>query len=388
MQNKNLTVGCASEIKPQEGRVGLIPETVKKLTSQGSKVYIAKNAGINSSFKDEDYVAAGAEVLGDPKKVWQSSDLIVQVKEPVGWEVELIKSGALKEKILFTYLHLANPDEKGLTEALMEGEVTSIAYETVYTRTQTGRYEFPLLKPMSSVAGVLAIQMGAYHMLKSNGGTGKLLGNIWGIESEKGTVVIIGGGVVGIAAAQRASEIGSKIILLEKDPIRREEIKKMSFPNPIEVLDSNEQTISQSIKIADLLVGAVYINGTRAPKLVLEKDIALMKGGAVLVDVPIDQGGIFEGSKSTTHENPTFTNQTGQIYYCVANMPGAVPQTSSAALSQATEKYVLKLASIGTDALSEDPTLATGLNVYEGKITNEGVSKAHNLNFAQNPFLT
>ena len=360
-----MIVGIPKEIKNNEFRVSVTPAGAHALVAAGHTVYVEKDAGLGSANTNEMYEKAGAKILPTADEVWAKSDLIVKVKEPIAPEFHRMRKG----QVLFTYLHLAASRE--CTEALMKSGITAIAYETV----EVGR-TLPLLAPMSEVAGRMSIQVGAATLQKPNGGRGVLLGGVPGVAPAK--VVIIGGGVVGVAAAEMAHGLRANVTLLDLDINRLREIDRQ-FAGEVTTIASSVYEIENQLLDADLVIGAVLVPGTKAPKLVSDALVAKMKPGSVLVDVAIDQGGCFEGSRPTTHAEPTFPVHNS-IYYCVANMPGAVPVTSTAALSNATLKYTLALANKGWEkALAEDPGLAKGLNVHDGKITYPAVAEAHGL---------
>ena len=358
----NMKIGCPKEIKAQEGRVGLTPAGVDALVRAGHTVYMEHNAGANSGFTDAEYVAVGGQILPSAKEVYDAADMIIKVKEPLEPEYELLKEG----QILFTYLHLA-PDP-AQTQALLKKKVTGIAYETV----QTPDGGLPLLAPMSEVAGRLAIQTGA-RLLESNcGGRGILLGGVPGVE--RANVVIVGGGNVGINAAKIATGIGANVTVLDVN-IKRLAYLDDVFGSSIQTLLSNPFNIAKAVKEADLVVGCVLIPGAKAPKLVTEEMVKQMKPGSVLIDVAIDQGGSIESiDRITTHADPYFVKH-GVLHYSVANMPGAVPRTSTLALTGATLPYALKIANMGAEAACKaDSALMKGLNTYNGHLTFKAVA--------------
>ena len=363
----NMKIGCPKEIKAQEGRVGLTPAGADALVRAGHTVYMEHNAGANSGFTDEEYVSVGAQILAKAEEVYAAADMIIKVKEPLEPEYDLLKEG----QILFTYLHLA-PDP-AQTQALLKKKVTAIAYETV----QTADGALPLLAPMSEVAGRLAIQTGA-RLLESNcGGRGILLGGVPGVE--RANVVIVGGGNVGINAAKIATGIGANVTVLDVN-IKRLAYLDDVFGSSIQTLLSNPFNIARAVKNADLVVGCVLIPGAKAPKLVTEEMVKQMKPGSVLVDVAIDQGGSIESiDRITTHADPYFVKH-GVLHYSVANMPGAVPRTSTLALTGATMPYALKIAGMGAEAACKaDPALMKGLNTYNGYLTFKAVAQAQDL---------
>ena len=364
-----MRIGCPKEIKDQERRVGLTPAGVYALVHAGHTVYIEKNAGLASGFADEEYVREGAEILDTPQEVYAASDMIIKVKEPLKPEYGLLREG----QILFTYLHLAPDSEQ--TQALLERKVTAIAYETV----QTPDNALPLLAPMSEVAGRLAIQIGA-HLLEANcGGRGILLGGVSGVE--RANVVIVGGGNVGTNAAKIASGMGANVTVLDISSKRLAYLDDI-FGSRIQTLLSNPYNIAQAVKNADLVVGCVLVPGARTPKLVSEEMVKAMRPGSVLIDVAIDQGGsIASIDRITTHSDPYFVKH-GVLHYSVANMPGAVPRTSTMALTGATLPYALKIANMGAEAACKaDCALMKGLNTYQGKLTFKAVADAQGLTY-------
>ena len=358
-----MLVGIPKEIKNNEFRVSTTPAVVHALVVAGHTVFVEKSAGLGSSISDEEYVKAGATILDTADEVWAKSEMIIKVKEPIAQEYSRMREG----QILFTYLHLAASRE--CTDAIIQSGITAIAYETV----ELDRY-LPLLAPMSEVAGRMSIQVGAAALQRPNGGRGVLLGGVPGVAP--GKVVILGGGSVGVSAAAMAIGLRADVTLLDINLKRLGEIDEM-FHGQVRTIASSAYAIEQYCMEADLVIGGVLIPGAAAPKLVTDAMVAKMKPGSVLVDVAIDQGGCFEGSRATTHADPTFKVHNS-LYYCVANMPGAVPATSTAALSNATLKYSLALANKGWQAaVAEDAALAAGLNVHEGKIMYAAVAAAH-----------
>ena len=358
-----MLVGIPKEIKNNEFRVSTTPAGVHALVVAGHTVFVEKSAGLGSSISDEEYVKAGATILDTADEVWAKSEMIIKVKEPIAQEYSRMREG----QILFTYLHLAASRE--CTDAIIQSGITAIAYETV----ELDRY-LPLLAPMSEVAGRMSIQVGAAALQRPNGGRGVLLGGVPGVAP--GKVVILGGGSVGVSAAAMAIGLRADVTLLDINLKRLGEIDEM-FHGQVRTIASSAYAIEQYCMEADLVIGGVLIPGAAAPKLVTDAMVAKMKPGSVLVDVAIDQGGCFEGSRATTHADPTFKVHNS-LYYCVANMPGAVPATSTAALSNATLKYSLALANKGWQAaVAEDAALAAGLNVHEGKIMYAAVAAAH-----------
>ena len=364
-----MRIGCPKENKAQECRVGLTPAGVDALVRAGHEVYIEENAGLASGFPNEEYVAQGAKILPTAKDVYDIAEMIVKVKEPLEPEYELMHEG----QIMFTYLHLAPDPEQ--TQALLRKKVTGIAYETVQLEDRT----LPLLSPMSEVAGRLAIQVGA-RLLESNcGGRGILLGGVTGVE--RANVVIVGGGNVGINAAKIASGIGANVTILDVN-LKRLAYLDDVFGSRIQTLLSNPYNIARAVKNADLVVGCVLIPGAKAPKLVTEEMVKTMKPGSVLVAVAIEQGGSIEAiARITTHADPYFVKH-GVIHYSVANMPGAVPRTSTLALTGATLPYALKIANLGAEeACRRDPALMKGLNTYNGHLTFKAVADDQGLTY-------
>lgn len=362
----DVKVGIPREVKNNEFRVAITPAGVHELVRGGHQVVVEEGAGGGSSIPDAEYTAAGAAILGTADEVWAAADLLLKVKEPVAEEYRRLRKG----QVLFTYLHLAASRE--CTDALLESGTTAIAYETV----ETADRRLPLLAPMSEVAGRLAPQVGAYHLMRSAGGRGVLPGGVPGVRS--GRAVVIGAGVSGWHATTIALGLGFHVTLLDKDVNKLREADKV-FGNRVQTIASNALALEQAVLEADLVVGAVLIPGAKAPKLVTNELVSRMKPGAVLVDIAIDQGGCFEDSRPTTHAEPTFTVHES-VFYCVANMPGAVPNTSTYALTNATLPYVLELADRGwREALRRDPALALGLNAHEGQVVYGPVADAHGL---------
>lgn len=357
-----MLIGVPKEIKNNEFRVALTPAGVNELVGRGHDVLIETAAGDGSGFTDADYLAAGAKISKTAEEVWAKADLLCKVKEPIAKEYPLLRKG----QILFTYLHLAASKE--CTQALVDSGTTAIAYETV----QLSNRSLPLLQPMSEVAGRLSAQIGAFQLMRTNGGNGTLMGGVPGTPRAK--VVVIGGGVAGTEAALVANGMGADVTVIDLSLPRLREIDER-FNSEVQTRASTSYEIAEQLKDADLVIGSVLIPGERAPKLVTDKMVSEMKPGAVLVDIAIDQGGCFEHSKPTTHDEPTFKVHD-TIYYCVANMPGAVPATATRALTNATLPYVLQLAGKGwKQALADDQALALGLNVHEGKITYAAVAQ-------------
>ena len=357
-----MLVGVPKEIKNNENLVAMTPAGVHELTQRGHKVLIEKSAGVGSGFSDDDYKKAGAEIAPDAAKVWAEAEMIVKVKEPIEPEYKLMRKG----QVLFTYLHLAA--SRPCTDALLASGTTAIAYETV----QIGR-SLPLLQPMSEVAGRLSAQIGAFQLMKTQGGLGVLMGGVPGTPRAK--VVVIGGGVAGTEAAYVANGMGADVVVIDLSLPRLREIEER-FNGEVQTRVSTSYEIAEQLADADLVIGSVLIPGEKAPKLVTDEMVNGMKPGSVLVDIAIDQGGCFEHSRPTTHDEPTFVVHQS-IYYCVANMPGAVPNTSTRALTNATLPYVIALAHKGwKQALKDDAALALGLNTHEGKVTHPAVAHA------------
>jgi alanine dehydrogenase len=363
-----MLVGVPKEIKVEEYRVGLTPVSVHELVSFGHKVIIETNAGLGIGFTDEDYRSVGASIVDSPNAIYQQADMVVKVKEPQLSEYPLIREG----QILFTYLHLAPDLEQ--TEALMKSGCVAIAYETV-TNSKGG---LPLLFPMSQVAGRLSVQAGSRCLEKPQGGRGILLGGVAGVSP--GHVVVIGGGVVGENAIRMAVGRGTEVTVLDRCINRLNELD-VQFGSKIKTLLSTKASIEHAVTIADLVIGAVLVPGKAAPKLVTKAMLANMKQGSVMVDVAIDQGGCFETSRPTTHANPTYVVDN-VVHYCVTNMPGAVPRTSTLALNNATLPFVLSLANKGyQQALKDDNHLLNGLNVHKGHVTYEAVARDLNKDY-------
>lgn len=362
----DVKVGIPREVKNNEFRVAITPAGVHELVRNGHQVVVERNAGAGSSITDEEYIAAGARILPTADEVWATADLLLKVKEPVAEEYHRLR----KDQTLFTYLHLAASRE--CTDALLESGTTAIAYETV----ETANRALPLLAPMSEVAGRLAPQVGAYHLMRSVGGRGVLPGGVPGTAPAE--AVVIGGGVSGWNATQIAVGLGFHVTLLDRDINKLREADKV-FGTKVKTVVSNSFELEKAVVEADLVIGAVLIPGAKAPKLVTNELVAKMKPGSVLVDIAIDQGGCFEDSHPTTHAEPTFMVHNS-VFYCVANMPGAVPNTSTYALTNATLPYILELANRGwTEALRRDAALAKGLNTHEGQVVYREVAEAHGL---------
>jgi alanine dehydrogenase len=362
-----MRIGVVSEIKPQEYRVALTPAGARELAQRGHEVLVEASAGAGSAFADEAYERAGASIVS-VDDVWSRSELLLKVKEPVAAEYGRLREGLT----LFTYLHIAA--DESLTRALVESGITAIAYETV----ETDRGGLPLLAPMSEIAGRLAPQAGAHHLEKPLGGRGVLLGGVAGVAP--GRCVVIGGGIVGYNAAVIALGLGAQVTILERSVDRMRHLEEV-LSGRVSLLMSSSLQIEESLKEADLVIGAVLIPGALAPKLVTREMLRSMKEGSVLVDVAIDQGGCAETSRPTTHDEPVYTVE-GVIHYCVANMPGAVPITSTRALTNVTLPYVEAIAENGTiGAVRDDLELARGVNILGGHVTYEAVAEAHGLDY-------
>jgi alanine dehydrogenase len=358
-----MRIGVPKEIKVHEYRVGLTPASVAELVVAGHEVVVETGAGIGIDCPDGAYTRAGAQILPDAASVFNAADMIVKVKEPQAQEIALLEP----RHILFTYLHLAA--DKPQAEGLMQSGATCIAYETVTSRSGA----LPLLKPMSEVAGRMSIQVGAHYLEKEQGGRGVLLGGVPGVAPAK--VAILGGGVAGINAAQMATGQRADVTIYDINNDRLAELD-MHFGSQIKTAFASKAAIADAIREAELVIGAVLVPGAAAPKLITREQLKTMKRGSVLVDIAIDQGGCFETSHATTHEDPVY-EVDGVIHYCVANMPGAVARTSTFALNNATLPFALKLANLGAEAaMAEDPHLAEGLNVSDGKIRNLPVAEA------------
>ncbi len=361
-----MKVGVPKEVKNHEYRVAITPAGAHELVRTGHEVYIQQDAGTGSSIPDADFVAAGAKILPTADDVWQTGDLILKVKEPVAEEYHRMR----KDQVLFTYLHLAASRE--CTDALLGSGITSIAYETV----QLPDGSLPLLAPMSEVAGRMAPQVGAHHLQRDGGGRGVLMGGVSGVYAAK--VVVLGAGVSGMSAAAIALGMQAEVLLVDKNITRLRQADAI-YQGHCQTVASNAYEIERACIDADLVIGAVLVPGAKAPKLITNDLVARMKSGSVLVDISIDQGGTFEDSHPTTHAEPTYRVHDS-VFYCVANMPGAVPHTSTYALTNVTLPYVLEIASRGwREALQHDPAFALGLNTHEGGVTCAPVAEAHGL---------
>ena len=365
-----MIIGVPKEIKNNENRVGMTPSGVQEMTKNGHVVYVQATAGVNSGFSDDAYTAAGAKILPTIEEVYASADMIVKVKEPIECEYKLVRKGQL----VFTYFHFASSEP--LTKAMIESGAVCCAYETVERKDRS----LPLLVPMSEVAGRMATQEGCYFLERPRGGKGKLMGGVPGVKPAK--VFVIGGGVVGTAAARTAAGMGADVTICDVSLPRLAYLADV-MPKNVKTLMSSEYNIREELKSADLVVGSVLIPGAKAPKLVTRDMLALMEPGTVLVDVAIDQGGCFETSHATTHQEPTYYVD-GILHYCVANIPGAVPYTSTLALTNATLPYALQLANKGwRKACADNEELRKGLNVVEGKVVYKEVAEAWGLPFEE-----
>ncbi|MFI7640202.1 alanine dehydrogenase [Nonomuraea sp. NPDC049400] len=361
-----MKVGVPQELKNNEYRVALTPAGAHEFVRHGHQVFVEQGAGLGSSIPDADFAAVGAVMVPDADEVWGAGDLVMKVKEPVPEEYHRLRKG----QVLFTYLHLAA--SRTCTQALLDSGCTSIAYETV----QTPNRALPLLAPMSEVAGRLAPQVGAYHLMRSQGGRGVLMGGVSGVRAAN--VVVIGAGVSGMNAAAIALGMQAEVLLLDNniDKLRQAD---MIYQGHCQTVASNTLEIERAVLEADLVIGAVLVPGAKAPELVSNELVSRMKPGSVLVDISIDQGGCFEDSRPTTHAEPTYQVHDS-IFYCVANMPGAVPHTSTFALTNVTLPYALAIADLGWQrALREDRALALGLSTHEGRLTSRPVAEAHGL---------
>jgi len=364
-----MIIGTPTEIKNNEFRVGIIPAGVKAMVDEGHEVLVQAGAGEGSGFTDEEYVGAGARIVQTAREIFDNAEMVIKVKEPQEVEYNMLR----ENQILFTYLHLA-PDS-AQTMGLIKSKAICVAYETITDILGA----LPLLVPMSEVAGRMSVQVGAYYLQRTNGGLGMLLGGVPGVEQAE--VIILGGGIVGINAAKMAIGLGAKVTILERSTARMQYLDDI-FGSRISTLMSNGYTLEEKLKVADLVIGAVLIPGAAAPKLISEEMIhRLMKPGSVLVDVAVDQGGCMETTRPTTHADPVF--KVGEVVqYCVANMPGAVPRTSTFALTNVTVPYALKLAAHGVeDAIRNDPHLKAGVNTYKGHVTCKAVAEAHGLEY-------
>ena len=359
-----MRIGVPREVKNQEYRVAMTPSGAHELVRDGHEVYVEQDAGVGSAITDADYVAAGAKILPAPDDVWQVGDLILKVKEPVAEEYHRMRA----DQVLFTYLHLAASRE--CTDALLRSGITAIAYETV----QLPDGSLPLLAPMSEVAGRMAPQVGAHHLQRDGGGRGVLMGGVSGVYAAK--VVVIGAGVSGMNAAAIALGMQAEVLLLDKNIDKLRDADRI-YQGHLQTVASNTYEIERAVLDADLVIGAVLVPGAKAPMLISNALVARMQPGSVLVDISIDQGGCFEDSRPTTHAEPTYMVHNS-VFYCVANMPGAVPHTSTYALTNVTLPYAVALANKGwRQAMRDDHSLALGLNTYDGYLTNAPVAEAH-----------
>lgn len=364
-----MIIGVPKEVKNKENRVGIVPGGVEVLVRAGHTVNIQRGAGLGAGISDEKYVAAGANIIDTADDLWASAEMVMKVKEPIAEEYHRLR----KDLILYTYLHLAAEPE--LTKALVEAEVSGVAYETI----ETDGGVLPLLMPMSEVAGRMATQVGANCLEKHNGGKGLLLGGVPGVR--RGRVAIIGGGVVGINSAKMAIGLGAEVTILDIDSSRLAYLDDI-FGTSCQTLMSNPENIAKAVEESDLLIGAVLVAGAKAPTLVTREMIKTMQPGSVVVDVAIDQGGSIETIKATTHENPVYLDE-GVIHYGVTNIPGDVPLTSTYALTNVTLKYALQIANKGLDkALGENEALKKGLNTHAGKVTYKAVADALGLEYS------
>lgn len=363
-----MIIGVPKEIKTDEFRVGITPSGVMECIKAGHSVLVEHSAGLGSGFEDSHYLNAGAVLVENAEDIYAAADMILKVKEPIEEEYNRLKEG----QILFTYLHLAA--DKRLTEILCEKKITALAYETL----RVGR-RLPLLEPMSEIAGRMATLFGAVHLGRYNGGSGRLLGGAVGVERNR--VVVLGAGVAGKSAADAAAALGAEVVMMDINTERLTYLRDVMAPN-VTMLYSTHDTIVEHVKTADLIIGTVLLPGAKAPKLVTRDMLAQMKKGSVLVDVSIDQGGCFETSHPTTHSHPTFEVE-GIVHYCVANMPGMYPRTSTVALTNATLPYTITIASTPLAELLKNELYIGALNTYHGNVTNEAVAMAHGMNYKE-----
>ncbi len=369
-----MRIGVPKEIKKQEHRVGLIPASVREFVLHGHEVAVESSAGVAIGFDDAAYIKAGATILATAEAVFEWADMIIKVKEPQPQECAMLR----EEQILFTYLHLAA--DRAQAEGLIDSKCVAIAYETVTGKDGRG---LPLLAPMSEVAGRLSVQEGAHYLMKHLGGEGKLIGGVAGVPSAN--VLILGGGVAGFNAARMAVGMEARVTILERSPDRLRQLDDY-FAGRCDVLYSTSEAVETLIRDADLVIGSVLIPGESAPKLVTREMLPLMKRGSVMVDIAIDQGGCFETSHPTTHADPVYIEE-GVTHYCVANMPGAVPLTSTMALNHAVLPYALKIADMGwVDALESDAGFMRGLNICRGQVTHQGVAQSLHLPYVSMAF--
>ncbi|MBW1729489.1 MAG: alanine dehydrogenase [Deltaproteobacteria bacterium] len=368
-----MNIGVPKEIKSAENRVAATPAGVKAFIDHGHRVFVEKGAGIGSGFRDEEYVKAGARILENPEDIWGEADMIIKVKEPIGPEFDRMRPG----QILFTYLHLAADRE--LTQKLLECKIVGVAYETV----QLDDGSLPLLSPMSEVAGRLSIQMGAFSLEAKNGGMGILLSGVSGVRPAR--VTIIGGGVAGLSAATVAVGMGAQVSILDNNPLRLRYLEDITDSRLITIM-SNPANIEEECVNSHLVICSVLIPGAKAPKLITRDIVRRMMPGAAIVDISIDQGGCCETSRPTTHEDPTFIEE-GVVHYCVANMPGAVPRTSTIALTNVTLAYGLAIADKGLEkAMADDPALRKGLNIMNGEVCHPAVADTFGMTCASVDF--
>ena len=361
-----MIIGVPKEIKDNEYRVAATPGGLHQLKREGHRVLVQNGAGEGSGFSDEEYAEAGAELIAEADRVWSAADMIMKVKEPLPQEYDHLREGL----VLYTYLHLA-ANEK-LTRELMKRKVTGVAYETV----ELPNGALPLLTPMSEVAGKMSVQIGAHYLEKMNGGRGKLLGGIPGVLAAD--VVILGGGTVGTNAAIVALGMGASVLIVDVNPDRLRYLTEV-LHGSLKTLVSTPRNIAEAVKRADLVIGAVLVKGAKAPRLVTRQMVDDMKPGSVMVDVAVDQGGCFETTRTTSHSEPTY-QINGVIHYCVPNIPGAVPRTSTYGLSNVTLPYAVRLANLGfATAVAQDPTLARGVNTYKGQVTYKAVAEAFDI---------
>ena len=368
-----MRIGIPKEIKVKENRISCTPGGARELVRNGHEVWVQQNGGVGSGFPDELYVAAGAKIVATAEEAW-SCEMVMKVKEPIAEEYQFLRN----DLVLFTYLHLAAVPE--LTKALVDAGTTAIAYETI----SVGK-RLPLLEPMSEIAGRMSTIVGAHYLNRSQGGKGVLLGGVPGVLP--GNVLVLGGGTAGVNAGRMATGLGANVTILDVD-LEKMRFLDISMDHTARTLYSNEQNLVDLLPKVDLLIGAVLLPGSKAPKLIREDMLDVMEPGSVFVDIAIDQGGCAETSRATTHDDPVYTEH-GIVHYCVANMPGAYSRTATQALTNATLPYAIKIANLGCqDALSQMQDLQGGLNTYQGYITCQAVAEALNLPFQENPFIT
>ncbi len=368
-----MRIGIPKEIKVKENRISCTPGGARELVRNGHEVWVQQNGGVGSGFLDELYVAAGAKIVATAEEAW-SCEMVMKVKEPIAEEYQFLRN----DLVLFTYLHLAAVPE--LTKALVDAGTTAIAYETI----SVGK-RLPLLEPMSEIAGRMSTIVGAHYLNRSQGGKGVLLGGVPGVLP--GNVLVLGGGTAGVNAGRMATGLGANVTILDVD-LEKMRFLDISMDHTARTLYSNEQNLVDLLPKVDLLIGAVLLPGSKAPKLIREEMLDVMEPGSVFVDIAIDQGGCAETSRATTHDDPVYTEH-GIVHYCVANMPGAYSRTATQALTNATLPYAIKIANLGCQAaLSQMQDLQGGLNTYQGHITYKAVAEALNLPFQENPFIT